>query len=284
VVFLRRLLHRRKLVAICAVVFMCCLSARWTAEYEAMQAYPNIVQEVLAPVQKGIVASWEGITSVFSYFTRIRELKEENERLKRQVQELTWENNRLREYVYENKRLLRLLEFKEHYAPHFTLLGARVIGRSPDTWNNTFIIDRGKADGVRLNQVVVADEGLVGRIIAVSTHCSQVLLILDREGAVGAMVQENRTVGVVEGCRENPSLLRMIHLPYDAKLKKGQVVITSGFGGIYPRGIPIGEVVETGSEGSGIDKYALVRPFVDFHRLEEVFVITEIREVPESLE
>ncbi|KUK31359.1 MAG: Cell shape-determining protein MreC [Thermoanaerobacterales bacterium 50_218] len=281
---LRGSLFRKNLVVVCAVVLLCCLSARFTAEYKVMQAFPNVFQEVLSPVQRGIVVAWQGITSVFSYFTRIQHLREENEQLKQQVRELTWENNRLREYVYENRRLLRLLEFKEHYAPHFTLLGARVIGRSPDTWNSTLILDRGKADGIRLNQVVVADEGLVGRIIAVNTHCSQVLLILDREGAVGAMVQESRTVGVVEGCREKPHLLRMIHLPYDAKLEKGQVVITSGFGGIYPRGIPIGEVVEMESEGSEIDKYALVRPFVDFDRLEEVFIITEIHEVPESLE
>lgn len=277
-----RLLLRRNFIVLLVVVALCLGSARFTADFPRRGGI-NFFQEALAPVQRGVMYGWYGIDSFFGYFGRVRHLQDENNLLRQQIRELTWENNRLREYVYENQRMLRLLKFKKQNARRFTLLGARVISRAPSNWYSTLVVDQGKADGVQVNQVVVADAGLVGRVIAVGDHTAQVLLILDREGAVGAMVQENRIVGVVEGSKEEPGLLRMVHLPYDAKIRKGQVVITSGFGRIFPRGIPIGEILKLENEGNKLDKFALVRSYVDFDRIEELFIITEIHQVPEPV-
>ncbi len=262
---------------------LCLVLARITSDSFGPRGRLNPLQEALAPFQKLLASGWREITSFFSYFAQVRRLQEENEQLRRRVQELTWENNRLKEYVYENQRLTRLLRFKTRHARRFELLGARVVGRAPGSWYRAVVVDRGRADGVRVNQVVVSDLGLVGRVVAVGEHTSEVLLILDREGAVGAIVQETRTIGVVEGSEAEPGLLRMIHLPYDAKLKRGQVVVTSGYGGIFPRGIPIGKILRVENEGSKLDNYALVQPYVDFNRLEEVFIITSVQEVPEPL-
>lgn len=271
---------RRKLVVILAIAVFCLGLARLTARFSG----GTLVKEVLAPLQGGVMSLWRGVASAFQYVGNARQIKQENERLQERVRELTWENNRLREYVYENKRLLKLLDFKEKNASRFTLLGARVIARVPNNQYGILTVDRGSADGVRKDQVVVSDAGLVGRIIAVGPHTSDVLLILDRDGAAGAMVQESRTPGVVEGGKDESGLLRMVDLPYDARLKKGDVVVTSGLGGIFPRGIPIGEIVRFENQGSALDKYALVRPYVDFNRLEEVLIITGVREVPEPVE
>jgi len=273
---------RRNIVILLIITVLCLGFARFTASLSAGVAV-NPFQEILVPLQGGVMHVWSGVASFFKYFEGIRHLQQENALLKQQLRELTWENNRLREYVYENRRLLRLLDFKERNTRRFTLLGARVIGRAPSNWYSTLVVDRGSEDGVRKNQVVVSDAGLVGRVTAVTSHSARVLLILDLEGAVGAMVQESRTIGVVEGGKDKPGLLRMVHLPYDAKLEKGQAVITSGLGGVFPRGIPIGKILKMENEGNELDKYALVQPYVDFDRLEELFIITEIHHVPEPV-
>lgn len=268
---------RRNLIALLGIALVCLGLARMTGHFSGGVA----VNEVLAPLQSGVMRFWHGLGATFDYVGRARQISQENARLRHQVRDLTLENTRLQEYHYENQRLLKLLAFKERYSGRFTLLGARVIGRAPSNQYSTITIDRGSQDGVRKGMVVVADAGLVGQILAVGPHSSQVLLIIDREGAAGAMLQESRTPGVVEGGRDDPGMLRMIDLPYDARIKKGQLVITSGLGGVFPWGIPIGKVVKFENQQSDLDKYALVRPLVDFDRLEELFVITEVRQVQE---
>ncbi len=243
----------------------------------------NAAHEVLAPLQGGALFAWHGADAFVGYFQGIGQLQQDNKQLKQQLLDLTWENNRLHEYVYENERLRKLLNFKQRNALRFTLLGARVISRSPSNWYSTLVVDRGAVDGVREDMVVVSAAGLVGRVNAVGPYKADILPILDREGAVGAMVSESSTQGVIEGNKEEPGVLRMIHLPYDASLNPGQVVVTSGLGGIFPRNIPIGEIEKFDSSSSKLDKYALVRPYVDFNRLEEVFIVTEVREVPEPV-
>lgn len=121
---------------------------------------------------------------------------------------------------------------------------------------------------------VINESGLVGRVINVTSHTSEVLLILDREGAVGAMVQQTRIPGVVEGLGSPTDQLQMIHIAQDAPVKVNQVVITSGYGGIFPKGLRIGYVKEIFPEGNGLMKRAVLQPFVDFDRLEEIMVIT----------
>lgn len=270
---------KRKLGLILAITACCLVIAHFTPSFPGS----IVVKECLAPLQGGFMGVWRGVSSGFKYVFEARRIEQENQRLREKVRELTWENNRLKEYVYENRRLQRLLRFKERNAMRFTLLGARVIARAPNSQSCIITVDRGSEDGVRRNQVVVSDAGLVGRIIAVGPHTADVLLLLDRDGAAGAMVQESRTPGIVEGGKDGSGLLRMVDLPYDAKLKEGDVVITSGMGDIFPPGIPIGEVVRVENRHSALDRYALVRPYVDFSRLEEVLIITAVREVSEPV-
>lgn len=268
---------QRRLALILAIAAFCLVLARFTPFFPGSIA----VKECLAPLQGVLMGAWRGVSSGFKYVFEARRIEQENRLLREKVRELTWENNRLKEYVYENQRLQKLLRFKERNAARFTLLGARVIARAPNSQSCIITVDRGSEDGVRRNQVVVSDAGLVGRVIAVGPHTADVLLLLDRDGTAGAIVQESRTPGVVEGGKEASGLLRMVDLPYDAKLKEGDVVVTSGMGDIFPPGIPIGVVVRVENRNSALDRYALVRPYVDFSRLEEVLIITAVHEVPE---
>lgn len=265
---------RRKLLILLMVALLCLGLAMYTKPFSRGTA----VREVLAPLQGGVVNVWHSVASTFDYVARAKNISDNNTKLQQQVRELTWQNNRMQDLASENERLMKLDAFRQRYQDNFNLLGARVISRTTSNWYSTFTIDRGSADGVTDNQAVVSDAGLVGQTVNVGPHTAEVLLILDRDGAVGAKVQENGTLGIVEGNNDEHAVLRMVHLPYDAKLQAGQVVITSGLGGIFPRGIPIGKVTKFENQGSELDKYALVQPYVDFNRLEETFIITKVKQ------
>lgn len=258
----------RKIAVLLVIAVFCIALARLTSFFSGGVLF----NELLAPVQGEIMRVWDNAGDYVEHIGHARRISSENEDLRSQVRKLTWENNRLQEYALENQRLLKLLDFKERYTQQYTLLGARVISRASNTLSRIVVIDRGSEDGVQKNMVAVSNAGLVGKVTAVGPNTAQILLILDREGAAGALIQETRTPGVIEGAKEGPELLRMVSLPFDAQLKEGEMVITSGMGGIFPPGLPIGRITKI--EGSGFNKFALVQPLVDFDRLEELFLIT----------
>ena len=273
----------KKTLFVLAVAVMFCLGVAHFVPNFASSRVAGEVHEVLAPVQKQVMLAWSGRVTLLNYIAGMRRLQAEKSQLEQQISNLTLENNRLQEYVGENQQLEKLLDFKQRNAQRFTLLGARVISRSPDNWYSTLVVDRGSQDGVKKDMVVVSDAGLVGRVDAVWPHTADVILILDPEVAVGAMVSESSTQGVIEGSKEEPGLLQMIDLPYDAKLEPGQTVMTSGLGGIFPGDVSIGKVLQFNNGGSDLNTYALVQPDADFNRLEDVFIITQARSVPEPV-
>ena len=162
----------------------------------------------------------------------------------------------------------------------FDFVTATVIGRDPGNWTSTIIINRGLADGITKDMPVVTPQGLAGNVISVFNNTSKVQLILDPRSAVGSLVQrpESRVAAIVEGYGPNPLTPRMINVARDADIIKGDKIITSGFGGIYPKGLLVGEAVDVINEEGGLLKYAILKPAVDFDRLEEVFVIVHSRE------
>jgi rod shape-determining protein MreC len=273
---------KRALIILAVVAIFCLGLARLVPNFAGSPVVGKI-HEVLAPVQSRVMMAWSGSASLLSYFAGIRRIQGENSQLQQQVMDLTWENNRLHEYVYESQQLQKLLDFKNRNVMRFTLLGARVVSRSPSDWYSTLVVDRGSEDGVEKDMAVVSDAGLVGRVDAVWPHTADILLLLDEEGAAGAMISESGTQGVIEGSKDDPGMLQMIDLPYDAKPVAGQTVMTSGLGGIFPGDIPIGKVLKFDTGGSGLDQYALVQPDVDFDRIEDVFIITASRSVPEPV-
>lgn len=232
----------------------------------------TVLKDGISPLQSGVTLVTDfvnnGFTSVFS----ISRIKNENSELKKKVSELESENNELREYGYQNMRLKEMLDFKDSRQKDYDLVTAKVIGRNPDNWFSTVTINVGASDGIAQNMAVLTASGLVGRVINVSNYSSEVMLIFDSNSAVGGISQVTRTAGVLEG-NPDTGMLRMIHIPKDQPIRERQVIITSGFGGIYPQGLPVGKVVKVQIESNGLVKTATVSPFADFNRLEEVFVV-----------
>lgn len=192
-----------------------------------------------------------------------------NEELRRQVAELTQEVVRLKEVSVENERLRDLLSFKEQIP--YKVISARVIARDSTNWYSTIVIDKGTEHNVIKNMPLITPLGLVGKVTEVSPFLSRCMLIVDPNSRVGAMVERSREVGVVEGYFKG--LCRMKYISNNADIKEGDLIISSGSGGIFPKGIAIGKVKSIGTDFGGLYLSASVEPLADFSRLEEVLCV-----------
>ncbi|NLO89252.1 MAG: rod shape-determining protein MreC [Clostridia bacterium] len=278
VVCLRRLSKSKVFFLAIVVVLALVLLIKFTGfERPGLNFAEVFLREALAPAQGAVTTAASKVDSFFNAAFSFIKIRSENEELKKTIEKLKEENAVLKEYREENIRLKKLLGLMETIDGHYDLTAARVIGRNPENWHSTLTIDKGYRHGIEKNMPVISERGVVGRITNVSANTSEVLLITDREGAVAALVQQTRTPGVVEGLGPNTDELQLIHLPYDAPVGKNHVVITSGLGGIFPKGLRIGYVKGVYPEANGLMKRAIVEPFVDFDRLEEVLIVTGVK-------
>ena len=249
------------------------------ALYFALPAGPalrlkSLVTGVFSPVLRmssGLHHWWNtSRQEVQSRTTLLQENHELRERLALQMQDRL----RLTELEDENRRLRDMAGFRQAAGPR--LKPAHITGRDPSNWWKTVILDIGSDQGVADGCAVVTTAGLVGKTISVTHTSSRVLLILDPNCKVAALIQETRDPGIVEGIFEGAGsapACRMDFIGRDARVQAGQTVITSGLGGVYPKGIRIGALEPAVLNDSGLYKSARLRPAADLNRLEEVFVI-----------
>lgn len=244
-------------------------------------ASTSTVGTVLAPFEMAFSWCGQQIRSVTANLWEIATVHEQNKMLKNEIEQLRRENTTAEEYAAENARLRELLAYKQA-AHQFDLLAARVIGRDAALWTSTIVIDRGARDGVRENMPVVTGKGLVGHVTEVGPISSKVQLLLDVRSSVGTLIQrsESRVTGIVTGTMDNPYMPQMINIPRNADVEDGDAVVTSGFGGVYPKGIMVGRVASQRSDDSGLLKIAVIETAVDFQRLEDVAIIMASREAP----
>jgi rod shape-determining protein MreC len=279
----RRNQGRRSLVALLVVVLSLLLLIVFTGEgREQLTPVEDALLALFAPAQTAFSSAGQKLQSLFDAIVSFYELKAENDLLCKKISFLEQQLIQFQELQKENYRYRELLEFKEE-SDH-RLLAAEVIARDPSQWFGSITINRGYLDGVRQEMVVTTGRGLVGMISTVSPHSSQVLLITDPRLPVSAMIQRTRdpvTVGIVESYAKDPACLKITYLPLEAKIQPGDVIISSGMGGIFPKGILIGTVEEVIQDQPGMVLSALIEPRVNFNRLEEVLIILEAGETPE---
>lgn len=155
----------------------------------------------------------------------------------------------------------------------FSTVSARVIAGDATPYFRTVTIDRGTADGVRRDSAVVSPDGVVGRVVGdPGPRAAKVQLLVDRTAAAGVLIERTRAAGVVRGDTDQ-ALLRMEYVSTRDDVEPGDLVVTSGIDGIYPKGFPIGEVEDVRREPDGRNRTIYVRPKVDFNDLEDVLVI-----------
>lgn len=210
------------------------------------------------------------------FFQNLEELRAENEGLQARVEELTVQMAALDEVVAENQILRRELGFaREH-----TVLGlrgseirGRVAATQPGSLIRAVVIDIGAEMGLLRDMPVVTGRGLVGRLVAVESGYSEVMLINDSRSAVAALVQRTRAAGLVKG--QIDGTLLMDNISRDAEIEVGDIIITSGLGGVFPQGIIVGQVREVIRTDTAMFKQAVITPSADLPNLEVVLVVTE---------
>ncbi|MFO7696747.1 MAG: rod shape-determining protein MreC [Anaerolineae bacterium] len=225
---------------------------------------------VISPLQLVFSRAVRPLTSQFAGLRRGADLVRENEDLTKQTAELRSQLILLSEAQHENEELRRQLDFKSA-VPNYQLIAAEVIGRDPSSYLQYLIIDRGLDDGIRQGMPVLTDAGLVGRIARVSQGSSQVMLLTDSQSSVGAYIQRSRATGVVQG--QLGSDLVMNYILQDETVVVGDVILTSGLGGAFPKRLVIGQVVETRQTDVDMHQNAIVAPAVDLGELEMVMVL-----------
>jgi rod shape-determining protein MreC len=210
-------------------------------------------------------------SELFEQMRQLSTLKADNERMRKELEQIRSEYLYLQEREQENQRLKSLLEFRE--ASEYPTLPAKVAGRSATHWYGTIMLDKGARDGVLKDMPVVTGTGLVGRIISTTERSSMVMILLDPDSGAGGYIQRTRDHGVILGRPGGENILDMRLFTRDSEVRAGDVVLTSGLGEIYPKEIPIGVVKEVVRREYGLTTYALVEPYVDFDRLEEVLIL-----------
>ncbi len=241
------------------------------------------MRDVFAPLQKFSVTATRWLEGKLSLPIALINATRQNKQLTREVAELKGRLVELEECRLENERLKKLLDFQTRLPGDFKGTSAAVIGRDPGNWFQTITLNKGFRQGVQVNMTVLVPEGLVGRVVKVSANTAQVMLITDPRSAISSLVQETRSPGIVEGTSDTSGRLRMIHIPYDIFVRRGQTVVTSGLGSLFPKGVAVGQIMDAKKDPTGLFYNATVQPFVDFNRLEEVFIITELAgELPEK--
>ena len=262
------------MLLILCVILLSISGIVFTARQTSDNALVRSVRTIYAPIQKGAYLIQNQMHSITDYFKNKKNLNETIVSLSAELQQAKIENQSLQEYREEAIRLQQLLDFNNSNLETYSMVSARVIARSANNWTKTMIISKGSKDGLVENMTVISPDGLIGRLSLVFSSTAEVSLITDREAAVGAIFADNReTNGIVEGMGEADQL-RMVNIPYYAKINENEVILTSGLSSIYPKGIVIGTVKSIEREPNGILLKTMVVPAVDFNHIEEVFVIS----------
>ena len=229
----------------------------------------RIALALVAPLQEAVSRSIRFSKNIWRYYFFLVSAAQENEAYKEALRNAVEKNNRCEELELANVRLRSLLNFQKNVTS--SVLAAEVIGRDPSPWYKTVIIDKGKNDGLQRGFAVVIPEGIVGQVMDVSTHYSKVLLIIDPNSAMDALVQRTRARGIVKGESASQCLFKYVLRKHDIAI--GDRVVSSGLDGVFPKGLGVGYVSEVIKRNSGIFQEVTIVPFVDFEKLEEVLVV-----------
>lgn len=231
-------------------------------------------------VQRGTMAMVDGVRSLWSGYIALQQVQSQNTALKTELQALQVRLQEERAEAQRTGSLRQLLELRERAQLDTT--AAEVIAAAASPEFRTVTIDKGTSEGLKTDMAVISPAGVVGRVILPSGRASKVQLLIDRNAAAGGLIERTRVQGVVEGFGDGS--LRMAYVPATADVKPGDLVVTSGIDGIYPKGFVIG-TIEQVDRGAGGYHQITVRPAVDFSRLEEVLVVRTppaTGEVPEG--
>ncbi len=271
---MHRLLRSKVFIGLIVIITLLVVFGNSIKEDSKLYFLKNIVSVPLTPFQKAYTFVGDKIGDVSGYFRDLDTLRSEKEELIKRIEYLENTNYELERYKRENENLRELLSIKDSYTA-YRQLGANIIAKDPGNWFNSFTIDIGMADKVNTTFPVITNRGLVGKVVNSQLNSSTVQTIIDYDSAVSARLSDTHDLVIVRGDLELKSkgLCKMEFTPVDIDINIGDKLETSGLGGIYPKGILIGEVFQIVGTPGDKTSYVIVKPYVDFKRLEEVVVL-----------
>ncbi len=228
-----------------------------------------VMVSLTAPGLKGLYYVGSTLKGVWDRYFYLVGVQRENESLRRRLAESQQREVQYQETLQSLNRLEALLELKKQVALPVT--GARVIAYDPSLWSRCALLDQGQDHGVKRGQPVLTAGGIMGRIVETYPHYSKVMLIVDRNSGADAMVERNRVRGVLQGKGGNRCSLD--YVPKSADVQVGDLVLASGLGGVYPKGMIFGKVSQANKKTQGVFQDIEVTPAVDLSALEEVLVV-----------
>lgn len=231
----------------------------------------ELLLEASGPMQNLLSQATASIHSLKQEYLDLLTVREDNKRLWAELQECRALSYKNREALATNTRLRKLLDFKE--STGLPMVAARIIGKDPSVWFRSVIIDRGAGDGVTKGMAVVNGDGVVGQIYSVSPNYAKVLLAIAPSSAMDVLLQDSRVRGILKGTGSR--VYRLDYIFKTEEVKEGDQVVTAGYGGIYPTGLPIGVVSRVIRKRRGMFLEIEVEPAVDFLTLENLLVIEQ---------
>jgi len=227
--------------------------------------------EVISPVDSAFTHLSEGASSIVGNYLDLLHVRDENAHLRNELARVKSDRARLAELEVENQHLGELLELKNALGTN--AVAANVIGSDAAGISRTLILASGTDAGLRPGMAVLANQGVVGKIIAVSPNASRVLLIDDHNSALDGFDQRTRARGIVAGLVDDGLILKYADRSQD--IRTGDTIVTSGLDGIFPRGLLVGTISSVHREGPGLFLGVRIEPAVVFRQLEQVLILTQ---------
>lgn len=247
----------------------------YSVNREKMSFVENGVGVTINSVQGVFFNGFFKIKNSFKFITNISKVKTENESLRKSNNELQAKALEYTASIKENERLRKMYKFSTANG-QYNYVGADINGLSGNSFSDGFIINKGENKGIKKGMVAITGDGLVGQVTSVGNNWAIVQCLSNENIAVAGLVDSTRdNNGIVKGYTDakNKSLAQIQRLSLDSKIKKGDVIMTSGLGRIYPAGIRIGSVLRVHEDKGEVMKSAIIKPYVDFSKIEEVFIV-----------
>ena len=247
-------------------VYILTAAARGQLKNEPLSA---VLMWILRPLQIAAQGTVNWIGGLRENYDTLAGFRAENERLRRRIEDLEVERQKLLEAQATNDRLKQLLDFRA--ALPGKAVTASIIGNSATSWFQSCLLDKGSADGVRKGMAVVTPLGVVGQVVAVTPRTAKVLLLTDPNSGIDVLVQRTRARGIVSGSLENGTVLKYVKRSED--IQEGDRLLTSGTDGVFPKGMMVGTVIKVMKQHIGLFQFVEVLPAVQPARVEEVQIV-----------
>lgn len=259
------------IIVIIATAIVMALSVKPKSQ---VMKYMSKAGYIIKPIQSGLSTIQNGVKNTVGFLPNAGKVESQNKKLQKQVDILQNKILKYEEYKKENTRLLSLLKLKSLYS-YKKSVAAQIIAKDPTNWFDTFLINKGSNQGIKNNMPVITYKGLVGYVIQAGPNWSKVISILDSDCSASSLVVRTRDSGICVGDESiNPNgLIKMNYINNSSKVSIGDSVETSGMGETFPKGIPIGKVSLIKRDSDQLTKFAIIKPYVNFYKIEDVMVI-----------